>query len=152
MQRFKGVFEDKALTYEQFCERCSGIKLYDEKEMANSAALLEAEKAARAADAQEFAMQIEETRRDLMIDMALQKAGAKNIKAARALIDEGEIKLENGILNGADEQIETAKESCPYLFGKAAVGNPPPPKGGKIALTAADEQEKWRAEAGLPKR
>lgn len=152
MQRFKDIFEDKALTFEEFCGRCGGIKLYGEEDMAGAAARLEAEKAARAADAQEFAAQIENTRRDLLIDMALQKAGAKNIKAARALIDEGAIKLENGSLSGADRQVEAAMESCPYLFGRTLMGNPPPPKGGKAAVPSADEQEKWRAEAGLPKR
>ena len=156
MQRFKSVFEDGALTFEQFCEKVKaqeGMKFYGEEEMNNISALLEAEKAARQADAQEFSIQLAQTRRDLMIDMALQQAGARNVKAARALINDGVIKLENGVLAGAQEQIEAAKESCPYLFGKGmANGNPPPPKGSKGGVSAIDEQEKWRAEAGLPQR
>lgn len=155
MQRFKSVFNNGMLTFEQFCEKVTGqngIKIYGEEEMKNVTALLEAEKAARQADAQEFSIQLEETRRDLMIDMALQQAGARNVKAARALINADAIKLENGVLSGAKEQIDVARESCPYLFGKSVGnGNPPPPKGMKTADVFADEQEKWRAEAGLPK-
>ena len=155
MERIKELFGGGALNYEQFCDALKSapdIKLFDGEEIKRLTALLEAEKAARQADADDFSVQLGQVRRDLMIELALQKAGARNIKAARALLDESGIKLENGALSGAEEQIEAAKESCPYLFGKGAAENPPPPAAGMGQPTTLDEQARWRAEAGLPQK
>lgn len=54
-------------------------------------------------------------RRDYAVDLMLAQAGARNVKAARALIDMGKVKLkEDGTVEGVD--IEAMKKSDAYLF------------------------------------
>lgn len=50
------------------------------------------------------------------IDSALARAGARNTKALRALLNTDDIKLENGILTGIDTQLEKIKEENGFLF------------------------------------
>lgn len=53
--------------------------------------------------------------RDLRIDMALQKAGCRNGKATKALLDIGKVNvLEDGSLENLD--IDGLKKEYPYLF------------------------------------
>jgi outer membrane murein-binding lipoprotein Lpp len=54
--------------------------------------------------------------RDYLISDALRDAGARNPKAARALLNIDELKVVDGKLNGFDEQLKTLKESDAYLF------------------------------------
>lgn len=51
------------------------------------------------------------------IELALTGAGAKNVKAVRAMLDDTKIKLgDDGKLTGFGEQIEALKKSDGYLF------------------------------------
>lgn len=50
------------------------------------------------------------------IDLALTQAGAKNIKAAKALLDFESIQLTDKGVKGLDSQLATLKESDAYLF------------------------------------
>ena len=51
------------------------------------------------------------------VEMALNGAKAKNIKAVRAMLDDTKIKLDDdGKLTGFDEQIEALKKSDGYMF------------------------------------
>jgi hypothetical protein len=54
--------------------------------------------------------------RDYLISDALRDAGARNPKAARALLNIDELKVVDGKLNGFDDQLKTLKESDAYLF------------------------------------
>lgn len=54
---------------------------------------------------------------DNAVEMALNGAKAKNIKAVRAMLDDSKMKMgEDGKLSGFDEQIEALKKSDPYMF------------------------------------
>lgn len=54
---------------------------------------------------------------DNAIEMALNGAKAKNIKAVRAMLDDSKMKMgEDGKLSGFDEQIEALKKSDAYMF------------------------------------
>lgn len=54
---------------------------------------------------------------DNAVDTALTTAGAKNIKAVRALLNSAELKLgEDGALNGLTAQLEALRKSDAYLF------------------------------------
>lgn len=56
---------------------------------------------------------------DNVIDSALTAAGAKNIKAVRALLDPESLKLGNdGNLTGLDEQLKAVRKSDSYLFSE----------------------------------
>ena len=56
-------------------------------------------------------------RLDNAIDAALTAAGAKNIKAVRALIDTSKVKVgEDGKLTGFDDLLSAAQKSDSYLF------------------------------------
>jgi hypothetical protein len=50
------------------------------------------------------------------IDIALTKAGAKNIKAAKALIDSDSVEVTEAGITGLDEQLNDLKEKESYLF------------------------------------
>jgi len=63
----------------------------------------------------------------------LTKAGAKNEKAVKALLELEKIGLNDGKLNGFSEQIEELKKSCAYLFNS---------DGKKPQFTAQNKGEK----------
>ena len=64
----------------------------------------------------QFEQMIVKERLETAIQKALAEAKAKNIKAVRALLDESQLKMENGKLLGLIEQIAEIKQSDPYLF------------------------------------
>ena len=153
MEKLKEIFNGEKLDYDEFFERLEKnpeimggyVKVQEAESLKKQ---LEAEKAAREQESVGFAKEMLELKRDMMIDMALSQAGAKNIKAARALIDDNAISLENGVLCGIEQQLVKAGKDCPYLFKMA---NPPAPTAG-AAVVLPDESEKWRVEAGLSEK
>lgn len=50
------------------------------------------------------------------IDSALIGAGARNVKALKALLNTDDIKLEGGVLTGFDEQLDKIREENGFLF------------------------------------
>ncbi len=63
------------------------------------------------------AAEMAKLRLDNAVDTALTSAGAKNIKAVRALLDTSGLKLgEDGKLDGLTAQLEALKKSDGYLF------------------------------------
>lgn len=68
--------------------------------------------------------QIADLKKSSAIDLALTQAGAKNIKAAKALLDSESLELTDEGLKGLDEQLAALKESDGYLFGS---NEPVPP-------------------------
>lgn len=60
--------------------------------------------------------ELEESHKNSAVSQALLKSGAKNLKAASALIDAGKISFENGEAVGLNEQIDQIKKECSYLF------------------------------------
>lgn len=60
---------------------------------------------------------LSESRLSGAVTAALTAAGAKNVKAAGALLDKTTISLnEDGSLQGLSEQIDAMKQTCGYLF------------------------------------
>lgn len=55
---------------------------------------------------------------DFTLEKALGKAGAKNPKAVKALLDTESIKLDGETLLGLDDQLKALQESDGYLFGE----------------------------------
>lgn len=51
-----------------------------------------------------------------VISASLISAGAKNLKAASALIDKSKITFEDDVVLGLKEQIDAVKDECGYLF------------------------------------
>ena len=159
MQELKNLFGDRALTYgelEAALQGCEGLKLanlaeggYVERERhARLEAQLQEAKAARAADAEAFGKQLTAQKKDAGIALALARAQAKNLTAAKALLNLEGITLEGERLLGLDAQLQEVMRETPYLFG-GATQNPPPPAGGGIG-PIGDDTAKWRQEAGLP--
>lgn len=68
--------------------------------------------------------QIADIKKSSAIDLALTQAGAKNIKAAKALLDGETLELTDEGLKGLDDQLAALKESDGYLFGS---NEPTPP-------------------------
>lgn len=67
--------------------------------------------------------ELDEYRLSNEIDSALTKAGARNVKALRALLDTQSIRLEDGALTGLGEQLEQIKAENGFLFEE---GSPKP--------------------------
>lgn len=77
--------------------------------------------------------QIADLKKSSAIDLALTQAGAKNIKAAKALLDSESLELTDEGLKGLDEQLAALKESDGYLFGSNEPV-PPNPEGKKATF------------------
>jgi seryl-tRNA synthetase len=98
------------------------------------------------AEAKESAM-----KRDFAVDSALRDMGARNIKAARALIDQdalGKAEVKEGKVSGID--FDAIKTANPYLFAdKERFGTGGDPKGS--AGGADKAMADFRAQFGLDK-
>ena len=84
--------------------------------------------------AQEYEGKLSEQRLNSAIELAVHQAGAKNVKAVRALLNSDLIMLDGEKLLGFDDQIKGLRESDAYLFGESAPntvgGGSNPPAGG----------------------
>lgn len=78
--------------------------------------------------------QIADLKKSSAIDLALTQAGAKNIKAAKALLDSESLELTDEGLKGLDDQLAALKESDGYLFGQSEQV-PPNPEGKKATFS-----------------
>lgn len=69
------------------------------------------------ADTKALNDKVAETSRNSAVELALTKAGAKNIKAAKALLDMSQVEVTDGSVKGLEEQLTAMQESDGYLFG-----------------------------------
>lgn len=69
------------------------------------------------------------TRKGYAIDAELTKAGVRNSKYFKSMLDDSKIKYENETLSGLVEQIDAIKKSDPYLFNEVRT-NPRMPSWG----------------------
>lgn len=63
-----------------------------------------------------YKYELAKAKKDGLIDLALSKAGAKNEKMLRALIDMEKVSVKDGALEGLKDQIETIKKDNGFLF------------------------------------
>ena len=71
--------------------------------------------------------QLQATKKDYEIAAALSKAGAKNDKAVKALLDTEKVNFDDdGKLIGLSEQLEAVKKDNDFLFADANESNPKP--------------------------
>ena len=150
---FNAVNESKKALEGQIAERDKQIKGFekltgDNEELKTQlAAAQEANKAAKT----EYEAQVKKLTLDSKVESALLAAKAKNVKAARALLDESKISLDGENVLGLNEQLEALKKDAAYLFGEDKTQAPPPPVDGLPPKPdEKDEMTKWLAEAGLP--
>lgn len=71
-------------------------------------------------EARDYKQMVESLKFDHALERALAKAGAKNSKAVKALLDLNALKLEEGEIPGLGEQIEKVKAENHYLFDSGA--------------------------------
>lgn len=82
-------------------------------------------------DSERYEKQIADMKRGYAIDSALAKAGARNAKAVKALLDESKITLGNdGTFIGIDEQISAIRSENDFLFNAPESKTPRPSFGG----------------------
>jgi len=69
---------------------------------------------------QDYEAKINQIKLDSLLENALKEAGAKNVKAVKALLDSEKIKLEGDGIAGVKEQLEALKkeESSKFLFNE----------------------------------
>lgn len=80
--------------------------------------------------AEEHKAEMEKLKMDGVIENALISAGAKNSKAIRALLNEGNFKLQpDGTVFGLSEALASVQKSDPYLFESKQDQNAPAPQG-----------------------
>lgn len=86
------------------------------------------------ADREKYEADIATAKKNNGIDLALVKAGAKNSKAVRALLDLDKITLsDKGEVVGISEQLESIKKDNDYLFNASEQTEPSKPKFGNPA-------------------
>lgn len=86
------------------------------------------------ADREKYEADIATAKKNNGIDLALVKAGAKNSKAVRALLDLDKITLsDKGEVVGISEQLESIKKDNDYLFNASEPTEPSKPKFGNPA-------------------
>ncbi len=77
---------------------------------------LSAENEKLLSDFENLSKELSDSKLSGAISSALSSAGARNLKACEALLEKGEITLEDGEVKGLSEQIERIKKDCSYLF------------------------------------
>lgn len=92
--------------------------------------------------AEEYETKLSEQNFNFAVEQAIAKQEAKNVKAVKALLDTGKMKLDGDTLIGFDEQMTAIKESEPYLFGKEVKGKDPH----KTNDTAPPQKNPWTPE------
>lgn len=71
-------------------------------------------------DTEQLNAKLSETKLNHAVEMGLKDSGAKNVKAAKALLDFETIKLTDSGVDGLKEQLEQIKTDNDYLFGATA--------------------------------
>lgn len=84
--------------------------------MEEKISLLSAENERLTGDFEKVTKELSDSKLSVAISSALSAAGARNLKAAEALIEKGEITLEEDGVKGLSEQVERIKKECSYLF------------------------------------
>lgn len=83
-------------------------------------------------DLQHYEQAIASMKKGYAIDSALSKAGARNIKAVKALLDESKITLDDsGNVIGVVEQLDTIRKDNDFLFMGSETFKPSFGEGGK---------------------
>lgn len=77
-------------------------------------------------------------KKDSAIELALTKAGARNVKAARALLDADKLEVTEDGIKGLDEQLSTIKTDNDYLFQSAEPEKPQIVTGGNPSNPQVD--------------
>jgi hypothetical protein len=97
----EGVFGEQKLSFGEFCRLAMerGVEIGDVGDMR------------REMESEIFSVKV-----DHRLEREMEKAGVKNKALVERLIDRGAITLDNGEICGIGEQIESLKQSDPYLF------------------------------------
>lgn len=72
----------------------------------------------------EVTKELEAYKKETALGAALSKAGSKNNKAVKALLDMEKVTFKDGKFEGLDEQLEAIKKDSDYLFNKEDDGKP----------------------------
>ena len=70
---------------------------------------------------EEYESKLEAQKFDYELEKAIREAGARNVKAVKALLNTEQIQLVNGQLVGLEEQLENIKKTDDYLFGETGL-------------------------------
>ncbi len=119
MEVMQKIFGEDALTYTQFVEK---LKQHPEVQMGQNPPTQEVTqlRAALTSLQAQYQQDLSAAKLDSAVDAALLAARAKNPKAARALLNFQTLRLENGTVQGLEEQIALLRQNEPYLFENGA--------------------------------
>lgn len=111
-EKYKMLEAQKADT-EKLLKEATDAKNASDELKSKYDALLQAQKA----DKEKYEAELTANRKAYAIDLALTKAGAKNNKAVKALLDDTKISVsEKGELTGLAEQLDAVRKDNDYLF------------------------------------
>lgn len=113
---------------EQLKDRDKQLKDLGEKVKGNEELTAEIDqlKEANKATKEEYEQKLQQQAFDHTLENSLTGAKVKNAKAVKALLDMETIKLDGDNLKGLDDQINSLKESDPYLFEQEEQQQTPP--------------------------
>ena len=127
-QRFDEVNNEKKELQQQLKERDSQLEelkkqAQDSQELQNKISELQQ---TNDEVKNQYEQKMKEQKFNFALEQELMKAQAKNVKAAKALVDTEKISIDdNGNLIGFEEQLKQVKEENDYLFGPELKGNRP---------------------------
>lgn len=90
---------------------------------------------------------VTETARTSAVELALTKAGAKNIKAAKALLDMDKVEVTDEGVKGLEEQLTAMQETESYLFGTGESTGQITPPGNPTGGATPGEVDVFKAAA-----
>ena len=103
----------------------------------------------QAAKAESLEKDLATTKMNYTLENRLIKEGAVNAKAVRALLDSSAITMEDGKINGLDEQITALKESEPWAFGQTSAASSGARQGGNPPQLTGVEAEFMKRNPGI---
>ncbi len=133
MAELQKLFGGKALTYEAFCKKAKagGMNLVDlaqgeyvKKDSSQQASAQNAQgeegdpsmQSALASLRAQYDAALSAAKMEGALDAALLRAGVRNPRAVRALLDESKLSMENDTICGLAPQLEALRVSDGYLF------------------------------------
>ena len=85
------------------------------------------------AEAGNLRQELERVRLDSEVEKSLLRSGARSVKALRGLLDLDGVKLENGRLDGLEEQLQQIRQENGFLFEDAPIISTGMSQGGGMA-------------------
>lgn len=132
----KATYERDALN-EQLDERTKQLAKFKDQDGLTDKLKAQIDKlqADNAQAAKDYQAKLAKQEKSFLIDKAITKSGARNVKAVSALLDLDAVTVKDGALNGLSEQLAKLQESDAYMFKQETAPAEPAKPAGSVQIT-----------------